>query len=99
MLREYTDRFQGFQIRDINYLGEPPKDAPVKFDVVRWAKNSYGESNEYCFSVAQLIYNAKEPCFELHSIGMRWVDAHPSKEVEEWISAWCDYKLLELVEE
>ena len=98
MLKEYTDRFQGFQIRDINYLGEPPKNAPIMFDIVQWTKNGYDEPKEYCYSVANLIYNDREPCFELHSIGMRWVDAHPSREVEDWISAWCDYKLLELEE-
>ena len=99
MLREYTDRFHGFQIRDISYFGEPPENVPIQFDVVKWTKNEYSEPKEYCYSVANLIYDDKEPCFELRSIGMRWVNEHPSEAVENWISAWCDYKLTELEEE
>ena len=32
MLREYTDRFHGFQIRDISYFGEPPETAEAFVD-------------------------------------------------------------------
>lgn len=100
MLREYTEKFEGFQIRDINYVGGAPDNAPIKFDVVVWKKNEYNdEPKEYCYSVANLIYDEKEPGFELRSVGMRWVDAHPSTRVENWIKAWCDYKMIELEKE
>ena len=36
MVKEYTGRYKGFQIRDVAYLGEPPTDIPPTFDVVRW---------------------------------------------------------------
>ena len=32
----YTERVDGYQIRDIAYLGKPPFDDPVRFDVVKW---------------------------------------------------------------
>ena len=34
----YTERVDGFQIRDITYVGAPPKHAAPQFDVVRWWK-------------------------------------------------------------
>ena len=36
MVKEYTGRYKGFQIRDVAYLGEPPTDIPPTFDVVKW---------------------------------------------------------------
>lgn len=35
-MTEYTERIDGFQIRDVAYFGEPPADAPIQFDVVKW---------------------------------------------------------------
>ena len=117
MVKEYTGRYKGFQIRDVNYLGEPPTDIPPTFDVVKWeyydagqvVKTPDGERvttlydgshlNEYCYTVGTLEYNAKEPCFEFKSCGLRWLEAHPDKDVENWIIKWCDYKLQELYED
>lgn len=110
MVKEYTKRYKGFQIRDVSYLGEPPTNMPLTFDVVKW--ESYdtpqevidlldGEKKmreEYCYSVGNLEYNAKEPCFEFKSCGLRWLEAHPDEDVENWIIKWCDYKLQELYE-
>ena len=95
MVKTYTDRYEGYQIRDINYLGEPPKDAPIAFDIVKWYKD-YSLGTELCYSVANLVFNPKEPCFELKSIGIRWLEAHPSEMVEDWLIKWCDYKIQEL---
>ena len=36
MVKEYTERYKGFQIRDVAYLGEPPTNIPPRFDVVKW---------------------------------------------------------------
>ena len=36
MVKEYTKRYKGFQIRDVSYLGEPPTNMPLTFDVVKW---------------------------------------------------------------
>ena len=35
-MKEYTERLHGYQIRDVVYMGRPPKDAPVMFDIVKW---------------------------------------------------------------
>ena len=97
MVKEYTGRYKGFQIRDVNYLGEPPTDIPPTFDVVKWRNE--GGTNEYCYTVGRLEYNAKEPCFEFKSCGLRWLASHPDEDVENWIIKWCDYKLQELHED
>lgn len=95
MVKTYTERYKGFQIRDINYLGDPPEDAPIMFDVVQWFEDEYN-GKECCWSVAHLVYDDREPCFDLQSVGLRWLEVHPSEEVEDWIMKWCDYKLREL---
>ena len=108
MVKTYTNRYKGFQIREVCYLGESPTNTPPTFDVVKW--ESYdtpqkgvdlidGKSKvfeKYCYSVGYLKYNAKEPCFEFISCGLRWLETHPDKDVENWIIKWCDYKLQEL---
>ena len=121
MIKEYTGRYKGFQIRDVTYLGEPPTDIPPTFDVVKWesydiqeeVKTLNGEMittlyntepdedylEECCYTVGTLEYNAKEPCFEFKSCGLRWLEAHPDEDVENWIIKWCDYKLQELYED
>lgn len=94
MVREYTERYKGFQIRDVTYLGDPPQDAPLTYDIVQWWVDHEGD--ERCWSVANLVYNPKEPCFYLESIGLRWLEVHPTIEVEAWVMKWCEYKLQEL---
>ena len=94
MVKEYTGRYKGFQIRDVTYLGEPPQDAPLQYDVVKWGKNNGGR--EYCWSVGSLVYDPKEPCFDFESAGLRWLEAKPDEDVMNWIIKWCEYKLQEL---
>lgn len=110
-MREYTDRFQGFQIRDCNYIGKPPTDIPPTFDIVKW--EPYDEprevidfrtgekktTTESCYSVGRLVYDRKEPCFDFESIGLRWLEEHPSEDVEDWLMKWCEYKIIELNKE
>lgn len=35
-MTEYTERIDGFQIRDVSYFGKPPANAPIRFDIVKW---------------------------------------------------------------
>lgn len=93
-VKTYTDRYKGFQIRECNYLGDPPTNIPPTFDVVKWY--THDDNKEYCYSVGRLIYNSKEPCFDFESIGLRWLDAHPDEDVENWLIKWAEYKLREL---
>ena len=95
MVKEYTERYKGFQIRDVAYLGDPPQDAPIQYDVVQWYTDLY-DNEEHSWSVGRIIYDPKEPCFHFKSIGLRWLEAHPDEDVENWIIAWCKYKLREL---
>lgn len=94
MVREYTERYKGFQIRDVTYLNGPPKDTPLTYDIVQWWVDHEGD--EHCWSVANLVYDPKEPCFVLKSIGLRWLEVHPTIGVEAWVMKWCEYKLQEL---
>lgn len=107
MVKEYTDIYKGFQIRDCSYLGKPPENDKYHFDIVKWETHEPDEvvdgitgekrlSSRNCCSVATLIYNPKEPDFELKSVGLRWLEEHPDSDVEEWILKWCDYKLHEI---
>ena len=109
MTKEYTDIYKGYQIRDCVYLGELPKGNPTIFDVVRWKYRSKpfkvtyanGEtkiSNKYCYSVAHIIYDREEDWFDFKSIGLRWLEEHPDRDVENWITDWCHYKISELRE-
>ena len=93
-VKTYTDRYKGFQIRDCNYIGDPPTGIPPTFDVVKWDTEDWGE--EYCYSVGRLVYDAKEPYFDFNSIGLRWLEAHPDEDVENWLIKWAEYKLQEL---
>lgn len=49
-MKEYTERVDGFQIRDVCYFGQPPINAPIEFDVVKW----YAEKNPH---VGTVVYN------------------------------------------
>ena len=93
MVKEYTERFHGFQIRDVNYIGDPPINRPPEYDVVYWYEDG---DDEYCCSVGRLIYDIKEPYFDFESIGLRWLECHPSEDVERWLIKWAEYKLEEL---
>lgn len=59
-MKDYTDRIEGFQIRDIAYFGKPPIDAPIRFDIVKWVQ----EKNPHIGTVCRLTdsgnWTAKE---------------------------------------
>jgi len=113
-MTEYTERIDGFQIRDISYFGKPPVDAPIRFDIVKWfpEKKPYigtvyrstpigWTSNEeliteHCYSVATLEWNSHEPCFEFHSVGLRWLEEKPSEAVINMILKFCEEKEKEI---
>ena len=106
----YTERVDGFQIRDVTYLGDPPQDRPIMFDIVKWAQTEPHEvmdlrtgkpkvSAEHCYSVARLVWNQREPCFEFQSIGMRWLEANPTERVIKMITEFADRKEDELLDE
>lgn len=103
MVREYTPIVDGFQIRDIicvTSLNKYPE-KPKKFDVVKWEECepltvTDGETGEekqitkYCYSVGNLEWDSKEPCFEFKSIGLRWLESKPSERVIDMIIGFCE---------
>ena len=76
----YTDRIEGFQIRDVSYLGEPPKDAPIEFDIVKWIKL---DEPELCTSLENVngkwVTEQKWHDEYCYSVGRLVWDSH-----EEW---------------
>ena len=105
----YTDRIDGFQIRDLNYIGLPPKNTPPGYDVVKWVQTEPRKVisfetmkeetiTEYCYSVAHLVWNRKEPCFEFNSIGLRWLEANPTQAVIDMVLKFAEEKAKELEE-
>lgn len=108
----YTKRVEEYQIRDVTYLGMPPKDAPIEYDIVKWAKpdkpyeafsldtktNEMTKEliTEYCYSVGRLVWDKRESCFEFESIGLRWLEAKPSEAVVDMILEFAEKKAKEL---
>lgn len=117
-MTEYTERVDGFQIRDCVYLGLPPEGIPPRFDVVKWYPEPnphmgtvyYTDSHsgklvsreqmitEHCYSVGVLEWNRKEGSFDFQSIGLRWIEEKPSKEVCDMILRFCEEKEVEIRE-
>lgn len=79
-------RFKQFEIRKPTYACPEKIDDEIKkyqFDVVKWSND-----NKTCFSIATLIYNPKEPCFDMRSVGLRYLE-HREEGLEEFIIQWC----------
>ena len=103
-MKEYTPIVDGFQIRDIVYLGlgsdcsyETEKD----FDIVKWVKcDPYNiidaktgkekTIDQYCYSVGRLEWDEKEESFNFKSIGLRWLESNPSTKVIKMILGFCE---------
>lgn len=77
-------RYKDFEIRPTTFLDGHID--PKKYDVVKWYKTDKpmevldGRTGEkkmqdtFCFSVAHLEWNAKEPCWEFKSVGTRFLE-------------------------
>ena len=114
-MKIFTDRVDGFQIRDTVYLCDPPPTTPPRFDVVKWVqekeprlvtaleRDENGKwyavdkwSEEYCFSVATITWNAHESWFDFESVGTRWLEENPTDAVVKMILDFCNEKAKEL---
>ena len=85
-------QFKDFEIRPVKSLDGVID--PNRFELVKWYNHEpyvHGESTSTrsCFVVAWLEWNAKEPCFELTSVGLRlvenWTDG-----LDQFIIKWCE---------
>lgn len=74
-------QFKDFEIRPVKSIDGVT--AINRFELVKWYKSGS------CFVVAWLEGNAKEPCFELTSVGLRlvenWADG-----LDKFILKWCE---------
>lgn len=105
MVKAYTDEWKGFQLREPQYLDGHFE--PYKFDLVKWVDHEpyeyldlkTGEKkmlSRHCFSIGQLIWNPKEPCFEFKSCGLRYLE-YREDGLEEWLLKWCAWKEFEYI--
>lgn len=84
-------KFKQFEIRKPTFIGNPPTEDYYKyhFDIVKWA-----DDNSYCWSIGELEWNDKEPCFEFKSVGTRYLE-YRENGLEEWLLKWCELKEIE----
>ena len=92
-------KFKDFEIIPTTFL-DGHKD-PKKWDVVKWCKREepisvydldlgeYKMSDTYCFSVASLEWNEKEPCWEMSSVGTRFLEYY-EEGLCEFILKWLE---------
>ena len=104
----YTDRIDGFQICDPSYVpGFEPKCTTPVYDIVKWYTHEPLEVydmltrekktvTESCYVVARLGYDTHEPCFDFESIGLRWLEAHPTQAIIDAITEFAEKKADEI---
>ena len=91
-------RFKDFEIRPTCFLDGHTD--PKKWDVVKWCKSEPFESvdlrtgekrmcDTYCYSVAQLEWNEKEPCWEFSSVGTRFLEDY-EEGLCEFVLKWAE---------
>lgn len=97
--------FKDFEIRPTCFLDGHTD--PKKWDVVKWVKREeplevydleLGKkkmSDRFCFSVAQLEWNEKEPCWEFSSVGTRFLE-HYEEGLCEFVLKWTELACLAL---
>lgn len=100
-------KFKDFEIRPVKSLDGAIN--PKRFELVKWYAHSpmpvtdarTGErkmSVRSCFVVAWLTWNAKEPCFELASVGLRLVESW-DEGLDKFIVKWCEMAAVCMEEE
>ena len=91
-------RFKDFEIRPAVFLDGHTD--PKKWDVVKWCKTEPREvydlrtgekkmSDKYCYSVASLEWNSKEPCWEFSSVGTRFLEDY-EEGLCEFVLKWAE---------
>ena len=99
-------KFKDFEIQDVTYFGEPPKNKPIEFNLVKWQEHEPYEvtdlktgekkiSTRNCFAIGKLWWNDHEPCFEFKSYGLRYLE-YREDGLEEWLLKWCELKEFEI---
>lgn len=101
-----TIRFNNFEIRPYHTLDGHTD--PNRYEVVKWYKTESpievtsvpsGEKimkDTFCYVIAWLYWNPKEPCWEFESVGTRFIDDYEDG-LCEYIKAYIN--ILNLVRE
>ena len=88
----YTGRIDGFQIRDVTYIGLPPKSTPPQYDIVKFSI----DKKDGLPGFGDLVWDSKEPCFDFKSVGLRWLEANPTQAVIDMVLKFAEEKEMEL---
>lgn len=91
-------KFKDFEIRPTCFLDGHAD--PKRWDVVKWVNTEPREvidgrtgkkkmSDSYCYSVAQIWWNEKEPCWEFESVGTRFLEDY-TEGLCEFILKWLE---------
>lgn len=86
IIMETKIKFKHFEIRRPTYMGAIPEGYENDWDIVKWSDNF-----EYCYSIASLHWNSKEPCYELESVGMRLLEEMEDG-LPEFIIKWVEFQ-------
>ena len=63
---EHPMRYKNFEIREI-------RSQHPKYEIVRWFDTAHNEK-PWCYVVAFIRWNPKEPCWVFESVGTRFID-------------------------
>ncbi len=99
------------EICNVTYFpGYEPEVKPRSFDIVKWEQHAPCEvmslrtgkkeiSTRSCYSLAFLKWDDKERGFDFNGVGLRWLEAAPSKAVCDMIIDFCNKKTKEYNQE
>ena len=80
MKKEIIIKGVKFEITKPSYIGgEIPKDRELDWAICEWSS-----THAYKWVIANLCWNAKEPCYQLESVGMRLAESG-SRKLLKWI--------------
>lgn len=98
-MADYTERVEGFQIRDVTYFGDPPVNAPIQFDVVKWKPE---ENPHLCDSFRKVngkwVVEKKLITEYCYSVGtLKWNEHEKAFDFESVGIRWLEEKPSETV--
>ena len=80
MKKEIIIKGVKFEIKKPSYIGgEIPKGRELDWAICEWSS-----THAYKWVIANLRWNAKEPCYQLESVGMRLAESG-SRKLLKWI--------------
>jgi hypothetical protein len=88
---DYTDRVDGYQIRDVVYLGRPPADAPLKFSIDKWVPEEPHMGIVYDIVDGRFVPEEKMITEHCYSVGcLEWDDREPQFVFRSYGLRWLE---------